>query len=150
MVAAAGAGGFWISRRALQPVDQITAAAESISITNLTNRLAVPATGDELQRLSETMNRMLGRLNSAVQRMSQFTADASHELLAPIAVILTTSELAARDGRTASELRDDMHQIRGEAERKRRLIESLLLLARADAGEDGLQMEPSDLTACAR
>jgi heavy metal sensor kinase len=150
LVAGAGVGGFWISRRALRPVDQITAAAESISITNLAHRLTVPATGDELQRLSETMNRMLSRLNSSVQRMSQFTADASHELRAPIAVILTTAELAAKDGRTATELRDDMAQIRGEAERTRRLIESLLLLARADAGEDGFQMEPSDVTSCVR
>src|SRR6266699_3390578 len=76
----AGLGGYLISRRALRPVDQITTAAESISISNLTDRLEVPKTSDELQRLSETLNRMLSRLNASVQGISQFTADASHEL----------------------------------------------------------------------
>jgi nitrate/nitrite-specific signal transduction histidine kinase len=59
-------GGYWISRRALQPVDQITAAVELISIRSLSERLNVPNTADELQRLSETLNRMLARLNSSV------------------------------------------------------------------------------------
>src|SRR5205807_6066516 len=68
----AGLGGYWISRRALKPVDQITTAAESISISNLTERLEVPNTSDELQRLSETLNRMSARLNASMQRISQF------------------------------------------------------------------------------
>lgn len=134
-------GGYWISRRALKPVDQITAAAESISIRNLADRLEVPKTADELQRLSETLNRMLARLNSSVQRMSQFTADASHELRAPLSLIRTTAELAVSGGRTNAEYHEDMLQILAEAERTSRLIDSLLLLARADAGEDGLQRE---------
>ncbi|HEY3439642.1 MAG TPA: ATP-binding protein [Paludibaculum sp.] len=143
-------GGYWISRRALHPVDQITAAAESISIRNLTGLLDVPDTGDELQRLSETLNRMLARLNSSVQRMSQFTADASHELRAPVALIRTTAELAVTRGRSNAEYQEDMAQILAEAERTSRLIESLLLLARADAGEDGLQRELTDLAVCLR
>ena len=149
LLAAAGAGGFWISRRALAPVDSITRAAESISITNLSNRLEVPATGDELQRLSETMNRMLARLDGSVERMAQFTADASHELRAPIAVIRTTAELALKSDRTQAGLREDVAQILAESERTSRLIDSLLLLARADSGVDGLQMEPTDLGRCA-
>jgi heavy metal sensor kinase len=143
-------GGFWLSRRALRPVDRITAAAESISITNLANRLDVPATGDELQRLSETLNRMLSRLNSAVQRMSQFTADASHELRSPVSLIRTTAELAVTSGRTNAEYHADMAQILAEAERTSRLIDSLLLLARADAGEGALQMEPCNFAVSLR
>jgi heavy metal sensor kinase len=150
LLIAAGVGGYWISRQALKPVDQITTAAESISIRNLSGRLDVPDTGDELQRLSETLNRMLARLNSSVQRMSQFTADASHELRAPVSLIRTTAELAITCGRTNTEYHEDMRQILAEAERTSRLIDSLLLLARADAGEDGLQRELTDLSASVR
>src|SRR5579863_6988964 len=73
----ASLGGYWLSRRALAPVDDITTAARSISIQNLSSRLKTPQTGDELQRLSETWNDMLDRLESAVKRLTQFTADAS-------------------------------------------------------------------------
>ena len=146
----AGLGGYLISRRALKPVDQITAAAESISISNLSERLQVPKTSDELQRLSETLNRMLTRLDTSVQRMSQLTADASHELRAPVSLIRTTAELAVQGGRTSTEYREDMVQILAEAERTSRLIDSLLLLARADAGEGGLQHELTDVSASVR
>jgi heavy metal sensor kinase len=141
-------GGYWISRRALRPVDHITAAADSISIQNLAERLEVPKTGDELQRLSETLNRMLARLNDSVQRMSRFTADASHELRAPVSLIRTTAELAVLGGRTNPEYQEDMVQIQTEAERTSRLIDSLLLLARADAGTDGMHRELTDLSNC--
>jgi signal transduction histidine kinase len=141
---AAGLGGYWISRRALTPVDQITATAESISIGNLSERLKVPKTSDELQRLSETLNRMLARLDVSVERRSQFTADASHELRAPVSLIRTTAELAVQNGRTNTEYHEDMAQILAEAERTSQLIDSLLLLARADAGQGGLQHELTD------
>jgi signal transduction histidine kinase len=144
LVFAAG-GGYWVSRRALRPVDDITAAAESIRIDNLGGQLKVPETGDQLQRLSQTLNRMLGRLNESVQRISQFTADASHELRGPVSVIRTTAELALEGERTGLEAREDMTAILTEAERVTRLIDSLLLLARADAGEDGFQREPTDV-----
>lgn len=150
LLIAAGVGGYWISRRALKPVDQITTAAESISIRNLSDRLEVPKTADELQRLSETLNRMLARLNSSVERMSQFTADASHELRAPVSLIRTTAELAVKGGRANNEYHEDMVQILAEAERTSRLIDSLLLLARADAGEDALHRELTDIATSVR
>lgn len=146
----AGLGGYLISRRALNPVDRITAAAESISISNLSDRLEVPKTSDELQRLSETLNRMLSRLNSAVQRISQFTADASHELRAPISLIRATAELAVHHKRTNDEYHEDMVQILAESERTSRLIDSLLLLARADAGGAELQHELTDVSTSVR
>ncbi len=146
----AGLGGYLISRRALKPVGQITAAAESISISNLSDRLEVPETSDELQRLSETLNRMLARLDTSVQRMSQFTADASHELRAPVSLIRTTAELAVQGGRAQTEYHEDMVQILAEAERTSQLIDSLLLLARADAGEGGLQHELTDISTSVR
>ncbi len=82
----ATASGYWMSRRALAPVDQITNTARSISAQNLSQRLAVPQTGDELQRLSETLNEMMERLDTAFKRLDaayqkivRFTADASHD-----------------------------------------------------------------------
>ena len=150
LVIAASLGGYWISTRALRPVEEIRSAAKSISIRNLSERLVVPQSGDELQKLSETLNEMLAGLSDSVQRMSQFTADASHELRAPVSLIRTTAELAVQGGRTNAEFTDDMGQILAEAERTSRLIDSLLLLARADSGEDGLHRELMDWSLSAR
>ena len=83
VIAIACVGGAWLSARALKPIQDITAAANAISIENLSERLPVPATGDELARLTEVLNSMLARLESAVKRLSQFAADASHELRTP-------------------------------------------------------------------
>lgn len=141
LLAVAALGGYWMSRRALLPVDQVIAAVDSIGIQNLSARLDVPRSGDQIQRLSETFNRMLARLDESVQRISQFTADASHELRAPLSLIRTTAELAVQEGRSNPEYRQDMEQILTESERTTRLIESLLLLARADAGSHDLAAE---------
>ena len=141
----ASVGAYWLSRRALAPVDRITDAARSISIHNLSQRLAVPATGDELQRLSETWNDMLQRLEAAVKRLTQFTADASHELRTPIALIRTTAELTLRRERPAETYKEALRQIVAESERTTRLVEDLLALARADAGLPALPMNCVEL-----
>jgi two-component system heavy metal sensor histidine kinase CusS len=146
----ASLGGYWISRRALAPVDEITLAAKSIGIQNLSQRLNVPATGDELQRLSETWNDMLARLESAVKRLSQFTADASHELRTPVALIRTTAELTLRRERSPDTYREALRQVVLESERTSRLVEDLLLLARADAGLPALSLERLDLAPLVR
>ncbi len=146
----ASLGGYWISRRALAPVDAITNAARSIGIGNLSQRLDVPATGDELQRLSETWNDMLARLESAVKRLSQFTADASHELRTPITLIRTTAELSLRRERSPEIYREALRQVVAESERTTRLIEDLLLLARADAGLPALPLERIELSPLVR
>jgi two-component system, OmpR family, heavy metal sensor histidine kinase CusS len=146
----AALGGYWISRRALAPVDEITQAAQSIGIQNLSQRLAVPVTGDQLQRLSETWNGMLGRLEAAVKRLSQFTADASHELRTPVALIRTTAELTLRRERSPETYREALRQIVAESDRMARLIEDLLLLARADAGLPPLPLDRVELTPLVR
>jgi len=143
-------GGYWMSRRALQPVDAITRAAQSIGIENLSERLAVPAAGDELRRLSETWNNMLARLEAAVKRLSQFTADASHELRTPITLIRATAELTLRRERSAETYREALRQIINESDRTAKLIEDLLLLARADAGLPGLPLDRMELTPLVR
>jgi methyl-accepting chemotaxis protein len=91
------AGGYWVSRRALKPVDRITATARSISIRNISERVAVTQNGDELQRLAETCNEMLDRLESSVNQIKRFTADASHELRGPLSITRTVAEIALRN-----------------------------------------------------
>ncbi len=143
-------GGYWLSRRALAPVDGITQAARAISVQNLSERLAVPQTGDELQRLSETLNEMLSRLDSSVRQMTQFTADASHELRAPLALMRTTAEVALRRERSSAEYRDALNQILAESEQTSELVDALLLLARADGAHQGLSLAAVDVAGVLR
>jgi heavy metal sensor kinase len=138
-------GGAWLSGRALKPVTDITAAALTISIENLAERLPVPATGDELARLTEVLNSMFARLESAVKTLSQFAADASHELRTPLAVIRTTAELALRRARTPESYRDSLQEVAAEAERMTRLVEELLILARSDAAAEEMPLAAVDV-----
>jgi len=151
LLIAASAGGYWISRRALAPVDEISRAAQRISIENLTDRLQVPRTGDQLQRLSETLNAMLSRLEASVRRMTQFTADASHELRAPVSLIRTTAEVAAlKRDRPAQEYLEALDDILEESERTSQVVDSLMLLARADSGKESLERVPADARSIVR
>ena len=147
-----GAGGYWISGRALAPVDEITRVAKSISLENLSKRLTVPSTGDELQRMSEAWNGVLERLDREVKRISRFTADASHELRSPVALIGTDGPLRWRcDGdRTREEYQTSLRQIQSEAERMTELTESLLALARADTKAMEIALVPTDLNEIVR
>jgi heavy metal sensor kinase len=138
-------GGYWLSSRALRPVDAITKVASAITLRNLSQRIALPNTGDELQRMAETWNQVLERLEGSVKRIRQFTSDASHELRTPLALIRATAELALRKEREAEEYRTSLRQIEEEAGRMTELTESLLTLARADGDSLGLTMKPTDL-----
>jgi len=80
-------GGYWLMRRSLQPIDEITKRAEGITSTNLSDRLPVIRTGDELERLSAALNRMITRLDEAFQHVNRFSADASHELRTPLTIL---------------------------------------------------------------
>jgi len=144
VIAIACVGGAWLSGRALKPVHDLTAAALTISIENLSERLPVPSTGDELARLTEVWNGMLQRLESAVKTLSQFVADASHELRTPLAVIRTTAELALRRARSPEAYRDSFQEIVAESERMTQLVEDLLLLARSDTGSVEMPLAPVD------
>ncbi|MCX6602239.1 MAG: heavy metal sensor histidine kinase [Acidobacteria bacterium] len=141
----AGAGGYWLSRRALEPVDAITRTAQTISEKDLSQRLPERGVGDELDRLSATLNAMFGRLESSFERVTRFTADASHELRTPVAVIRTTAELARSRPRSEQEYERALDTIQAESEHISALIDDLLLLARADAGKEEFAGEPLDL-----
>jgi heavy metal sensor kinase len=141
----AAAGGYWISGRALAPVDQITRTARTISAQNLSSRLVVPNSRDELQRLSETLNGMLERLEAAFKKITQFTADASHELRTPVAVMRTRAELSLRKARSADEYRDVIAEVLAELEKTSGLIEQLMFLARADSGAETLHFRATNV-----
>jgi heavy metal sensor kinase len=140
-------GGYWLSLRALRPVDAITSVARSIGVHNLSQRVAVPRTGDELQRMSETWNQVLERLEISVKRIRQFTADASHELRTPLALIRSTAELALRREREPEEYRKSLRAIENVAQQMTALTEDLLTVARADADGFAIALTPVDLTA---
>jgi heavy metal sensor kinase len=142
----AAGGGYWISRRALAPVDALVRTARDVSGTNLSTRLEKLQTGDELQRLSDTLNEMLDRIEAAFSRVTQFTADASHELRTPVSLIRTEAELSLRRSRSQTEYQDSLRHILLESERTTALIEQLLSLARADSGRETLQVQPVDLS----
>jgi heavy metal sensor kinase len=144
LLCAAG-GGYWLSRRALAPFDQIAQTARSVGIQNLSSRLVVPQTRDVLQRLSETFNSMLERLEAAFKKITQFTADASHELRTPIAVMRTRAELSLRNVRTADEYREALRKNHSDLEKTSDLVEKLMLLARADYGAEVLQLSATNL-----
>ena len=124
---------WWISGRALRPVESIRAEVESISAGALDRRVPEPGTGDEIARLATTMNHMLGRLESSQSRQRRFVSDAAHELRSPVSSIRQHSEVALShpEGTTTAELAEIVH---AENLRVERLVDDLLLLARIDEG----------------
>lgn len=141
----ASAAGYWLSRRALQPVDRIAAAARSIGIRNLSDRVPISGANDELQRLAETCNAMLDRLEASVNQMKRFTADASHELRGPLTFTRTVAEIALKHPGTDAASRTAFQDIVDEAAKAAVMLEEMLALARADAAPANLVLEQVDL-----
>jgi heavy metal sensor kinase len=137
--------GYWLSGRSLAPVNRIIKTAELINAQNLSRRLEVPEARDELRRLTETLNAMLVRIETSFKRITQFTADASHDLRTPVAVIRTTAEVTLRRPRLDHEYRDALLRILETSVDTSDLLENLLTLARADAGAAGIEMHTVDL-----
>jgi heavy metal sensor kinase len=150
VLALAAFGGYWLSGKALAPVDQIIDDARAIDPANLSARLSVPGSGDELQRLSETLNQMLDRVEQSILRMRRFTADASHELRAPMTLIYTAAQFALRRDRSPDELKDALGNILREAKRCTNLINQLLFLARSDEGGGQVELISTDVVPLVR
>ena len=134
-VGVAVAGGFVLVRRALEPVERIAAKAEAITQHNLSERLPVVHSGDELERLSVSLNHMISRLEDAIRSSKQFVADASHELRTPLTVMRGELESLAQDGQLGGETRERLGSVLEEVERLGEIVESLFALSRLDAGE---------------
>ena len=145
VVFAAAAAGHLISRKALVPVGLITAEARRISDRNLDNRLPVSAAADELSQLSTTLNNMLARIDAGFRSVRDFTANASHELRAPLTCLRTEIEVALLRPRPASEYRDSLEHLHQVTLDMSTLIDSLLAIARSDAGTEVLSIAELDL-----
>ena len=143
-------GGFLLVRRALSPVEQITRAAERITQHNLSERLPVAHTGDELERLSLSLNRMITRLDDAFQNSKRFVADASHDLRTPLTILRGELESFAADTRLDSELRDRAGSMLEEVVHLSKIVEQLFTLSRLDAGEAQTEWTCFDLTELAK
>jgi heavy metal sensor kinase len=139
------AGGFVLVRRALVPVDRIARKAEDITQHNLSDRLPVVRTGDELERLSVSLNHMISRLEDAIQTSKRFVADASHELRTPLTVLRGELESLAQDPQLKSQTTETLGSMLEEVSRLSGIVEGLLALSRLDVGEAQAEWVPFDL-----
>ena len=136
LIVCAAAGGFWLVNRALRPVDQLSQTAEQMSLQNLTWRIPVSRSGDALERLSISLNNMLGRLRDSLQTSRRFLADASHELRTPLTVIKGELQELTHDVHLdQDEVRERVGSVLEEVARLEGLVSGLLVLSRLDAGE---------------
>jgi heavy metal sensor kinase len=138
-------GGWWVASRAIRPVEVISAAASRISAGSLSERIDIADTDSELGRLAGVLNSTFTRLECAFAQQQQFTADASHELRTPIAVIISESQTTLARERTAGEYRETVETCLEAAQQMRRLTQSLLELARYDAGQEDIDRSSLDL-----
>ena len=142
----AGLGGGWlVSGLQLDSIRRIGDTARRIADGNLAERIPGRNMDRELGQLADVLNTTFARLEAAFERQRQFTADAAHELRTPLAVILAETQSALRRDRSAEEYRETLRTCEETAQNMRRLADSLLLLARLDAGPAGEAREPVDL-----
>jgi heavy metal sensor kinase len=144
-VCTAVSGGFILVRRALKPVNRIAHKAEEISQHNLSERLPVERSGDELERLSISLNHMIARLEDAIQTSKRFVADASHELRTPLTVLRGELENLAQDAQLRVHTRESLGSMLEEVDRLSEIVESLLALSKLDAGEASAESVRFDL-----
>lgn len=138
MLLVATAGGYWLARRALAPIERITETAQRITAQRLDQRLVVPEVRDELSRLATTLNEMINRLHRSFDEMRRFTADAAHELRTPLTLLRTQLEVALRSDRSPEQYREVLMSLHEDTLRMCRLASQLLELSREDAGVEAV------------
>jgi two-component system, OmpR family, heavy metal sensor histidine kinase CusS len=141
----AGAFGYLLARKSLAPMKRLHRLTAEITVDRLDHRLPVDNADDELGQLTQTINAMIGRLERSVAEIRRFTADASHELRTPLTAIRTEAEIALRKPLDTQGYHDLLGSILEECDRLTRMTEQLLTLAREDAGNKRLDVEPVDL-----
>jgi heavy metal sensor kinase len=144
------AGGWWVATRAIRPIDAISATAVRIADGDLSQRISAADTDSELGRLAGVLNSTFARLEAAFAQQARFTSDASHELRTPVSVILTQTQTALSRERTNLEYREALEACQRAAHRMKALTESLLELARLDAGHAPIKKRQFDLPGVAR
>jgi two-component system OmpR family sensor kinase len=144
------AGGWWMVTRSLRPVGAISNAAAKISAGDLSQRINTAETESELGQLAVVLNSTFARLDAAFTQQQQFTSDAAHELRTPVSVMLTQTQMSLNRERSAGEYRETVESCQRAAQRMRRLIESLLELARLDAGQQQMKRMKFDLAQTAK
>jgi len=138
LVTVAGISGYFLASRALAPIDQITLTARRISAEDLSARLNISTTDDEVGRLTQTLNDMLARLDDSFQRERQFTNDASHELRTPLTATQAILGMIREKRRTPEEYEQAIDDLTEETDRLRTLVENLMRLARGEKRSNNL------------
>jgi heavy metal sensor kinase len=135
VLAMAGFAGYHLARRSLAPLEEITSRAEQITADNLRQRLPVENPRDEVGHLARVFNSVLDRLEESFERLKRFTSDASHELRTPLSAIRSVGEVGLQKSETPAEYQDTIGSMLEEVNRLTRLVENLLEISRADAGQ---------------
>jgi heavy metal sensor kinase len=135
----AGTSGWFMARRVLKPVQNIARAAKLIEVSHLSQRIPLLGSGDEFDQLALTFNETFGRLEHAVGEMKQFTGSIAHELRTPLTALRGEAEIALLHGRSPEDFRRVLSSQLEEFQKLTRLIDQLLTLARAEAGEFHLE-----------
>ncbi|HEY3886537.1 MAG TPA: ATP-binding protein, partial [Vicinamibacterales bacterium] len=135
LILLAAGGGWWLGRAGLRPLTAMASEARDITAVTLERRLSIPDAGEELQQLAESFNHVLARLGTALSTQRRFMADASHELRTPVSIMRTAADVTlARSHREDAEYREALGVVAEQSARLARLVDDMLVLARADAG----------------
>jgi heavy metal sensor kinase len=138
-LAAVGFTAYSLTRRALDPLASMAKQAEQITPSRLQERLPIENPDDELGHIARVFNGLLGRLENSFEQLRRFTSDASHELRTPLAALQSVGEMGLQKEYSVAEYRDILGSMLEEVTRLTRMVESLLTISRADAGEVRLQ-----------
>ena len=142
------AGGLWLGRHGLRPLTSMAAEAQGITASTLDRRLTVPRSAAELEQLAASFNHVLDRLGSALSTQRRFMADASHELRTPVSIMRTAADVTlSRPARQEAEYREALAAVAQQASRLTRLVDDMLVLARADGGGYPMAVASVDLAA---
>lgn len=142
-VLASVAAGWILAKRSFKPFDLMTREAQQITAANLQMRLPRTHTGDEVDRLAQTLNEMLNRIESSTRAIQDFSSDISHELKTPLAIIRGEIDLALRRPRSVDALCETLRTIEGEVDELIRLVNDLLFLVKSDARQ--LELEKKEV-----